>query len=81
VLADPQLAEQSAIVAEHYQAMLIHYGNEAGSRIARKHIGWYSKGMPGSAEFRAAFNRIAEPARAIEAIAAFYRPLIERLAA
>jgi tRNA-dihydrouridine synthase B len=81
VLADPPLAEQSAIVAEHYQAMLIHYGNEAGSRIARKHIGWYSKGMPGSAEFRAAFNRIAEPARAIEAIAAFYRPLIERLAA
>ena len=68
-------------MAEHYQAMLIHYGNEAGSRIARKHIGWYSKGMPGSAEFRAAFNRIAEPARAIEAIAAFYRPLIERLAA
>ena len=81
VLADPPLAEQSAIVAEHYQAMLIHYGNEAGSRIARKHIGWYSKGMPGSAEFRAAFNRIAEPSRAIEAITAFYRPLIERLAA
>ncbi|HEX3065355.1 MAG TPA: tRNA dihydrouridine synthase DusB [Dongiaceae bacterium] len=81
VLADPPLAEQSAIVAEHYEAMLIHYGNEAGSRIARKHIGWYSKGMPGSAEFRAAFNRIAEPVRAIEAIAAFYRPLIERLAA
>src|SRR5579862_8491636 len=81
VLADPPLAEQSEIVAEHYQAMLAHYGNEAGSRIARKHIGWYSKGMPGSAEFRAAFNRIAEPARAAEAIATFYRPLIERLAA
>ena len=81
VLHEPSLAEQSAIVAEHYQAMLFHYGTEPGSRVARKHIGWYSKGLPESAEFRAAFNRIADPARAIDAITAFYRPLIERLAA
>ena len=81
VLPDPSLGEQSVIVAEHYQAMLTHYGIEPGSRVARKHIGWYSKGLPESAEFRAAFNRIADPARAIEAITAFYRPLIERLAA
>jgi tRNA-dihydrouridine synthase B len=80
-LPDPSLAEQSNIVTEHYQAMLTHYGTEPGSRVARKHIGWYSKGLPGSAEFRSAFNRIADPARAIEAIAAFYRPLIERFAA
>src|SRR5262249_20999622 len=60
-LSDPSIAEQRATVIEHYQAMLIHYGSGTGLRIARKHIGWYSKGLPGSAEFRAAFNRIAEP--------------------
>ena len=81
ILPDPSLGEQSAIIAEHYQAMLTHYGTEPGSRVARKHIGWYSKGLPESAEFRAAFNRIADPARAVEAITAFYRPLIERIAA
>ena len=43
--------------------MLTHYGVAVGSRIARKHIGWYSKGLPGSAEFRAAVNRIDDPAR------------------
>jgi tRNA-dihydrouridine synthase B len=69
------------VVREHYDSMLSHYGIASGLRIARKHIGWYSKGLPGSAEFRAAFNRIANSAHAIEAIAAFYRPLIERLAA
>ena len=31
-------------------------GQPSGSRIARKHLGWYSKGLPGSAEFRAAVN-------------------------
>jgi len=80
-LPDPSLAEQCATVVEHYRAMLSHYGIETGYRVARKHIGWYSKGRPGSAEFRAAFNSIQDPAHAIEAIGAFYRPLIERLAA
>jgi tRNA-dihydrouridine synthase B len=81
ILADPPMAEQAEIAVEHYRSMLSHYGTEIGYRVARKHIGWYSKGLPGSAEFRAAFNRIADPSHAIEAIAAFYRPLIERLAA
>ena len=80
-LAEPSLAEQLAILLEHYRDMLVHYGSEAGMRIARKHIGWYSKGLPASGEFRAAINRIANPAAVIEAIRAFYGPLVERLAA
>jgi tRNA-dihydrouridine synthase B len=81
VLPDPSLARQLAILLEHYDAMLSHYGAGPGMRIARKHVGWYSKGLPGSGEFRAAINRIANPSAAIEAIRAFYCPLVERLAA
>jgi tRNA-dihydrouridine synthase B len=80
-LPDPPLAEQLATLLEHYQDMLAHYGSEPGMRVARKHVGWYSKGLPGSGEFRAAINRIANPTAVIEAIRAFYAPLIERLAA
>src|SRR5262249_6484404 len=80
-LAEPSLAEQRETVLEHYRDMLVHYGSEVGMRIARKHIAWYSKGLPGSGEFRAAINRIATPASVIEAIRAFYRPLAERLSA
>src|SRR5215475_10046072 len=57
---DPAIGEQHAVVREHYDSMLRHYGAAGGLRIARKHVGWYSKGLPGSAEFRAAFNRIDE---------------------
>ncbi|HSY86559.1 MAG TPA: tRNA dihydrouridine synthase DusB [Verrucomicrobiae bacterium] len=81
MLADPTLEEQHAVVRGHYDSMLSHYGVASGLRIARKHVGWYSKGLPASAEFRAAFNRIDEPAAAKAAIDAFYRPLVERLAA
>jgi len=80
-LGDPPLAEQLDILLGHYRDMLAHYGSEAGMRVARKHLGWYSKGLPGSGEFRAAINRIANPATVIEAIRAFYSPLVERLAA
>lgn len=80
-LPDPPLAEQRAIVLSHYRAMLDHYGAASGMRIARKHVGWYSKGLPDSADFRARINRIDAPAEAELAIAAFYEPLQEREAA
>ncbi|MCC7272777.1 MAG: tRNA dihydrouridine synthase DusB [Alphaproteobacteria bacterium] len=80
-LPDPPLDEQRAIVLEHYDAMLSHYGVQTGMMIARKHVAWYSKGLPGSAEFRGAINRLAEPDAVREAVRAFYDPLIDRLAA
>jgi tRNA-dihydrouridine synthase B len=80
-LPDPPISEQYRILDEHYEAMLAHYGAEPGMRVARKHIGWYSKGLPGSAEFRSAVmaTHVVEEARAL--IRRFYEPLIERLAA
>jgi tRNA-dihydrouridine synthase B len=80
-LPDPPLAEQRRIVQHHYDAMLTHYGRETGARIARKHIAWYSKGLHGSAEFRAAINQQAEPERVVAMIDAFYEPLIAEEAA
>jgi tRNA-dihydrouridine synthase B len=78
---DPPLSGQLDIVLGHYEDMLTHYGSEAGSRISRKHIAWYSKGFPGSAEFRAAVNQTVEIARVKDLIHAFYEPLMARRAA
>ena len=72
---DPPLAAQLAVVLEHYEAMLAHYGTNVGSRMARKHLGWYSKGLAGSAEFRAAVNRTDDPAAVRAMIRDFYSPL------
>lgn len=80
-LADPTLERQWTIVRDHYLAMIEHYGSDTGIRMARKHVGWYTKGLPGSAEFRNRFNRIASVAEALRAIGAFYQPLLERAAA
>jgi tRNA-dihydrouridine synthase B len=61
--------------------MLSHYGIDIGMRIARKHIGWYSKGLPGSAEFRAAVNQTEAVNKVRELIRGFYEPLLARAAA
>ena len=80
-LPDPPLAAQLATVRGHYQDMLLHYGREVGVKIARKHLGWYSKGLPGSAEFRAAVNQVDDPAVVDNMLRRFYEPLVEREAA
>lgn len=80
-LPEPPLSDQLAILLEHYTTILSHYGVHAGIRIARKHIGWYSKGLPGSAEFRADVMAGTDENRVIEMIKEFYQPLIELKAA
>lgn len=79
-LPDPPLTRQLAILLEHYEDMLAHYGSAIGSRVARKHIGWYSKGMTGSAEFRAAINRTDEPKQVKAMIRSFYEPIMAKAA-
>lgn len=80
-IAPPSLDEQRETVLRHYEDMLHHYGVEAAVRIARKHIGWYTKGLHGSAEFRNHVNQLDDPQAVKEAISAFYLPLCEQIAA
>jgi len=80
-LADPGLDEQFSVVLEQYEAMLDHYGAAVGVGVARKHIGWYTKGLHGSAEFRHAFNKEPDPASAKALLRNFYAPWLSRAAA
>jgi len=80
ILPEPPLARQRETVLAHYDDMLTHYGVAIGTRIARKHLGWYSKGLFGSSEYRAAVNRIEEPTKVRAVIDAFYAPLMAEAA-
>ena len=77
----PKLEIQYQIVTQHYNELISHYGPERGLRVARKHIAWYTKGLPGSAGFRDIFNRITGVSEAKAALENFYFPLLEREAA
>ena len=80
-IADPTVEQQYDLITEHYDAMLTHYGNEVGVNMARKHIGWYTKGLHGSAEFRNRVNQIPDPKMVQAMLAEFYAPWRSRAAA
>jgi len=80
-LVEPPLAEQLGIILEHYEAMLEHYGVLPGLKIARKHLGWYSKGLPSSAEFRSRVLRAEVPQTVKAMLREYYQPIIEQRAA
>ncbi|NDF12757.1 MAG: tRNA dihydrouridine synthase DusB [Proteobacteria bacterium] len=76
-LADPSLAEKYAIMTEHFDAILTHYGVDAGIRIARKHIGWYTTGLPSSASLRNEVMRCLDPKEVTRLLSEFFTPLLE----
>jgi tRNA-dihydrouridine synthase B len=77
-LPEPPLAQQKDVITSHYRSILSHFGEPAGVRLARKHISWYSRGLPGSAEFRATVTRLPDAASVLSLIDSFYDRLIVR---
>ncbi len=53
-LATPSISEIKQIVLTHLQELYDFYGEYSGCRIARKHIAWYTTGIPNSNAFRQA---------------------------
>ena len=78
---DPSIDEQLAVMLEQYDAMLSLYGIQTGVNLARKHIGWYTKGLPGSAELRNSANQQDDPAVVKRMLRDFYSPWLSRSAA
>ncbi|MES2755545.1 MAG: tRNA dihydrouridine synthase DusB [Pseudomonadota bacterium] len=81
VRPDPSIDEQYRTLSEHYDGMLSLYGTEVGVNVARKHIGWYTRGLHGSAEFRNRVNQIPDPNVVKAMLAEFYAPWTIRAAA
>ena len=78
---DPPADRRGDIVLGHYDAMLAHYGTDTGTRIARKHLGWYAKGLPDAARFRAAVNGTRDPGEVRRLIGTNFAEAADRIAA
>lgn len=63
VPATPQGTALVELVGEHYAAILGFYGRDLGSRVARKHLGWYLDPLAGGAALRRRLLTEADPNR------------------
>jgi tRNA-dihydrouridine synthase B len=55
-LAPPAPREMGAVLVEHLDGLYDLYGDEQGTRVARKHIGWTVRELPGGESLRSAVN-------------------------
>ncbi len=78
-LPDPSLDAQRDIILEHMTGMVEHYGEHTGMLMARKHLGWYSKGLKNSTEFRISVNTKSTLEDLTDLIKEFYDPLIDSM--
>ncbi|MFV9876014.1 MAG: tRNA dihydrouridine synthase DusB [Rickettsiales endosymbiont of Dermacentor nuttalli] len=77
-LPAPDLNTQLNIVLEHYDDIINLYGETTGVRMARKHIGWYSNGLPNSVEFRSKINQSTNTVHVRDMILEFYNTCIDQ---
>ena len=74
-LAPPLVAEVRRLLLDHLQDHYGLYGEFTGVRSARKHIGWYVKGLPGAEAFRARMNQIEDSGSQWRGVADFFDEL------
>jgi tRNA-dihydrouridine synthase B len=65
------------VTLAHLHDLYAFYGYQRGMRVARKHIGWYTKGLKNSAVFRARMNTLDDATLQVAAVREFFDGLLE----
>jgi len=71
----PAVAAVAGWLIEHLHDHYGLYGEEAGVKSARKHIGWAVRGLPGGEAFRAEMNRLDDCAAQLGAVTDWFARL------
>ena len=80
LLAEPAPDEVAAILLHHLEQLYAFYGEEAGVRIARKHLGWYAKDRPENAAFRQVVNRAGSASEQLRQTRDYFAVLADQAA-
>ncbi|MBP6901638.1 MAG: tRNA dihydrouridine synthase DusB [Burkholderiaceae bacterium] len=76
-LPPPATREVRDWLVEHLHDHYSLYGELAGLRSARKHIGWAVRALPGGEAFRAAMNTLDSTAAQVAAVSTFFDTLAD----
>lgn len=79
VLAPPLVAEVRRLLLDHLLDHYTLYGEVTGVRTARKHIGWYVRGLPEGEAFRAEMNLLDSCEAQLAAVGQFFDGLGDRM--
>jgi len=77
-LPSPTVAEARRLIVAHLADHYEFYGELAGVRIARKHLGWYTEALEGGAELRREANAAVTRSEQLDAVERFFGRLQSR---
>jgi tRNA-dihydrouridine synthase B len=77
-LPAPKIAEIRDVLMQHLHELYALYGEQGGVRVARKHIGWYVKGLAGALEFRQCMNKLETAQQQLTAVEIYLAGLAAR---
>jgi len=75
---EPSLSERKKVILEHHRLLVDHFGATTASRLMRGLVLWYTKGLPHSNRFRAAFTGIRDVYGLIQGLDAYFKFLREK---
>ena len=78
-LAPPEVSEVKGLLVSHLYDHYNLYGEFAGVRSARKHIGWYVKELPGGEAFRAQMNALESAPEQVAAVEDYFDALSDKM--
>jgi tRNA-dihydrouridine synthase B len=71
-LPAPLVSEIREVLLAHLADLHGFYGRDAGVRVARKHIAWYTRGLAGAGAFRARMNALDTCEEQTAAVALYF---------
>ena len=78
-LAQPLVVEVKHLMLDHLLDHYNLYGEFIGVLSARKHVGWYVRGLPGGETFRACMNLLGDCASQLAAVAEYFDELAQHM--
>jgi len=70
--ASPSLEKRKDMIHHHFSLTLSHYGERVAVKKIRKHIYWYTKGLPSCALFHSTLSGFREKEALFEAIHSYF---------
>ena len=70
--AFPSLEDRQKIILHHLSLLRDHYGEGGAVKAIRKHLYWYTKGLPHCASFHSRLSRLKEKGALVETLESYF---------
>lgn len=77
-LPHPSIQTRFSVLKTHLDAIYELYGDDAGSKVARKHISWYTRSLPDSAAFRRMVNALPTKTEQLACIDNYFETILKK---